>query len=511
MTSQLVRAAFLLTLAWGAAIVWLAPHPPMIDLPQHAGQLALLKQMLSGGSPWTPLFQINPVTPYLIGFGLTLPLTWLMPVAAAMKLVLSLAYIAFVWVCVLLRRHFGADARLDWLFLCSFFGFAYHWGFFTYLTAAPLGLWFILLADRYAQSATARRGLGLLATGLVLLVSHGLVFLFSLFMAVVLLVWRNRQPATLLRLAWPHAGVVLGLLAYYVARAPQEATFAMPPTVPSVMWQLGLRHEVLYYAFGLHWTPLFSAAAAAMAVAPWLMGLRIDWKRGPALLPFALLALGLNFVPSFMFETSFVYQRFAIFLFPFYAWIFAAPRIGTATPHWRSTAGIALLMLSCWSVLGLNSARTWNFGKEAADFDQVASRIEPGQRALALIYDTASPASGDRGTYVHYASWYQAEHQGLVDFNFAWVPPQIVRYRVAARPAVAMNFAWGPQKFDWVSHRGDVYRYFIVRRNPAVAQDPFKDAPCPPSMVAQSGSWQVYERVACSGPAGSSRAGPQSN
>ena len=494
-----VRLAFLLTVAWGAAFIWLAPHPPMIDLAQHAGQLALLKQMLAGGSPWTPLFQINPVTPYFIGFALTLPLTYVLPVAAAMKLVLSLAYVAFVGMCVVLRRHFGADARLDWLFVCSFFGFAWHWGFFTFLTAAPLGLLFILLADRQARSGSLRHGLQLLVTGLVLLVSHGLVFLFALITGVLLLVLHNRQqPATLLRRAWPHAGVVLGLLAYYVARGPTEALLALPPTVPSVMWQLGLRHEVLTYAFGLAFTPLFIAAAAAFAVAPWLMGLRIDRRRACALLPFTLLALGLNFVPSFMFETSFVYQRFALFLFPAYAWIFTAPQSGNAAPApWRSTAAVGLLMLTCWSVLGLNSVRTWNFGKEAADFDRVTSRIEPGQRALGLVFDKASPASGDSGTYVHYTSWYQAEHQGLVDFNFAWVPPQIVRYRVDQRPAVSMKFAWFADKFDWTTHQGDLYRYFIVRGSEAAAAKAFQGAPCAPVRVQQSGLWQVYERAAC--------------
>ena len=58
MRDQLSRLLFALTVFWGAAIVWLAPHPPMIDLPQHAGQLALLKQLLFGQSPWADLFQV---------------------------------------------------------------------------------------------------------------------------------------------------------------------------------------------------------------------------------------------------------------------------------------------------------------------------------------------------------------------------------------------------------------------------------------------------------------------
>ena len=42
---------FVLTMLWGALVFWLAPHPPMIDLAQHAGQVALLRDMLLGPYP----------------------------------------------------------------------------------------------------------------------------------------------------------------------------------------------------------------------------------------------------------------------------------------------------------------------------------------------------------------------------------------------------------------------------------------------------------------------------
>src|SRR5689334_20703882 len=86
------RPLFILLALWGGLIVWIAPHPPMVDLPQHAGQVALLRDMLSGNSKWFSLFRINPATPYLIGYGLALPLSYLMPISAAIKLLISLSY-----------------------------------------------------------------------------------------------------------------------------------------------------------------------------------------------------------------------------------------------------------------------------------------------------------------------------------------------------------------------------------------------------------------------------------
>ena len=492
------RWLFWLIAASGAASLWLAPHPPMIDLPQHAGQLALLRQLLTGDGRWAPLFQINPYTPYLIGLGLALPLTTVMPIAAAMKLMLSLAYLAFVAACVALRKHFGADVRLDALALCSFFGFAFHWGFFTFLTAAPLGLFFILLASRQAQRPAPGRAVGLALLGLLLLVSHGLVFLFSWAAAAGVLLLGTGRIGAALKAGWPLLVSLAGCVAYFFARGPAEAAFAVAPTVPGVMWQLGIRHEVFGYAFGLVHQPLSVATAALMGLAPWLMGLRLN-RRPAAWVPFALVAVVLCAVPSFLFETSFVYQRFALFLFPTYAWLFTAPAAAASTtPAARASRWVPLALTACCAaVLAQNGWRTWRFGQEEADFRAVSATLEPGQRALALIFDPSSAAQGDGGVYVHHALWYQVEQQGLVDFNFAWVQPQIVRYRVAARPPVALDFAWRPQRFDWQRHRGEDYRYFFVRGGPAAPAALFPGAPCLPRLLAEQGRWQVYERSSC--------------
>jgi hypothetical protein len=157
------------------------------------------------------------------------------------------------------------------------------------------------------------------------------------------------------------------------------------------------------------------------------------------------------------------------------------------------------------AVLGLHGWRVWQFGREAADFDTLATQLEPGQRALALIADPVSPAAGGVPAYVHHGLWYQAEHGGLVDFNFAWVQPQVVRYRVDARPPVALNFPWGPQQFEWTRHQGTNYRYFLVRLGERAAPDWFAGAPCKPSLLLKQGAWQAFEQSAC--PSGSAAPG----
>ncbi len=494
------RPLFMAAVAWGALIVWLAPHPPMIDLPQHAGQVALLRDMLLGVSRWSELFRINLATPYLIGYGLALPLSLLMPIAAALKLLISLAYVAFVGMCVLLRRHFYADPRLDWLFLVSFFGFAFTWGLFTFLVAAPIGLGFIYLADVYAGQPTPRLGFGLLAVGFVLLLSHGLVFLFAAGVGVAL--WLGHGLGRLrIRALFPYALLGLACAAYFLVNRKVNAGIRLD-AAEKFSWEFGpsrLYKAVLYSAgpSSKDGYILFKAAAVALLFAvPWLLGLRVAWSDRARWVPVACVAAVLLCVPNVAAETAYLYQRFAIFLLPAYAWMFSSAR-PVPRPVWLCRAAAPLAMAMCVLVLGVQSVRVLRFGKEAGDFDALIAQLPPNRRAAVLALDQYSAADKNDKIYAHYALWYQAEKHGLVDFNFAWFPPQIVRFRPDRLPAIAPGFDWHPERFDWKAHRGQVYQYFFVRHRSAVPSALFRGAPCRPRELSSVGTWTVYERQDC--------------
>jgi hypothetical protein len=266
------------------------------------------------------------------------------------------------------------------------------------------------------------------------------------------------------------------------------------------MGHWGLRHEVFGWAFGLRHSALSVTAGAVLLAAPWLMGLRPALRQAPgASVVFVVLAAVLCAAPSFVFETSFVYERFSLLLFPAYGWLFAAAPAPRRSA-WPTAAGAGVVAASV-ALLAQAGLRIGRFGAESADFEAAIAPLQNRQRALALVFDTASPASENPGAYVHYALWYQVEREGLVDFNLAWVQPQLLRYRVAARPRVAMDLAWHPQAFDWARHDGGAYRYFIVRRKGDVPAALFAGAPCPPVLLSEAGRWQVYERCASAGAA----------
>jgi hypothetical protein len=460
----------------------------MVDVPAHAGQVALLRELLFGDGHWAELLRINWFTPYLIGYGLALPLSLVMSASAAVKLLLSLSYLAFIAMCMALARAFGSDTRLYPLFLVGFFGLAYKWGFYTFLVAAPVTLAFVLLALRYARAPTTKGGLALFAAGLVMLASHGLAFMLGWAMGAALLVAARRSR--LIRLGWPFAALALAFVAYFVASRLFQSQY----------------HVVYQYWDPLHygWTrllkiPLYAIGdrddkfllepiALALVASPFLLGLRLRraaWRQGVPLA--AVLALMLS-IPSFALDTAFLYERYGVFLLPALAWAFPAERA-------RARAPSALVLLLCALVLGLYSVRALRFGQETRAIDAAIATLAPGERAVTLAFSTASPGAGHPYAYIHYPAWYQAERNGLVDFNFAWFPPQVVRWRPERAPAITPGFEWHPQRFDWLKHEGERYRYFFVHG--ALPAGFFDTARCPPARIFADGAWAIYERRSC--------------
>jgi hypothetical protein len=496
----IVRTLFVLTVVYAGAMFWLSPHLPMSDLPQHAGQVALLRDMLFDRSPWQSLFRINYFTPYQIGYAIALPLSLVIPISAALKLMLMLAFYAFIAGGVMLRRRFDADERLDWLFIPGFFGLAYLWGLFTFLVAAPLGLFFVLLADIHAEQPTPAHSALLSLAGLVLFFSHGLVFLLGCSIGVGLILVRRRNWVATVRSLLPYA--VLAALSVLYAAASTTAEGAVGPYFPSgAAWNWDIRRLMLInHIFGVYdiQHAIFAGVGAFMLFVPRLLRSRlIEVKRG-AFVPMAVMMLVWLAAPHYAMKTSFIYERFALFFLPFYALMFHAP----SSAEFQGSANRApvricewLLCLFCWAFLLIQTVQLLRFARESKDFETVQAAAEPGQRALALVLDAKSQAAANPWAYLSYPLWYQAEYGGLVDFNFAWYPPQIVRYRQDALPAVRPG--WEFQTFNWTIHQGWRYRYFFVRHTMPLSAELLGNDSCQIALLRSAGSWSLYEARYC--------------
>ncbi len=486
------RALFACAVVFAAALPWFAPRPPMVDLPQHAAQVALWRDLILGLTPFADELRVNLATPYLVGYGLALPFAFFVAPATALKIVLSGALLGFVAAGRGLRREIDADPRLDWLWLAGPFGFAWHWGFFTFLVAAPLALLVARLQIRHAASPDRGAALKLAAAGAALLFCHGLLFLFALVIGGVLglFVLAREGLAAALRRATPYVALVAALAVFMLARIlVGESSPATTTHFGAALWQ----RPFLALAHVFSAASLFPALALALVglAAPFLMGLRPNRSAGVAL--FAAAACVIVCAPDTAFATGFLQQRFALFLLPFYALMFGRPADdGAAQGAPAQAALIAAVALG----LALTGVRAVAFAREEADFERVMAAAEPGRRALTLVFDRASPAAGLDIAYLHWPAWYQADRGGFADFNFAQFHPQVVRLKRDAPAPVDEPRGWSPQEFDWARWRGDRYGYIFLRGGEAARELIRGRLPCAPREFA-AGAWLLIDLKDC--------------
>jgi hypothetical protein len=489
------RLSVICCAAIGLGVIWLPARPPMVDLPQHGAQLGLLRDLLDGRSRWGELVRLNLLTPYLLGYCLAAPLTFVVSPLVAMKAVLTAAYIAFVWLCRSIREALTSTSQLDALFCIPFFGFAYGWGFYTYLAAAPIGLLFIRVLLTYSRSNSISAGMTAAAVGLVVLFSHGFVFLFAGAIGGVLLMVHSRGPLDLAKRSWPFApalAVAAGLFLMAGERGIRTGADS-GHTIFFGSWAERF-WSVLRGALdgpAANWPAVVAMLLFAL---PFLGGLAIDWRRREPVAIAATTLIALVLTPSFAWSTALLYQRLPLFLLPAYAWLFTEPE-ATAPGLARifaprltaACAVIAAAILSKHLIDGLA------FADEAKDFDQVLAVAQPGQRAAMLIFDQESRAIKTKFVYLNFPAWYAAERGGFVDYSFAIVHTEMMRFLPAAVPDFPEYVALHPQFFNWSADQGWRYRYFFIRRAEPLNAAYFAGAPAPPKPIAHAGEWTLYE------------------
>ena len=483
------RRAYMAAVLAAASIFWLAPRLPMTDLPQHVAQIALWHDLLMEQSPWADLFQINILTPYLTVYSLALALSFAVSATTAFKILLTAGFIAYVISCRQLRRDFGADERLDWVFIPSYFGVAYEWGFATFLISTPLCLQFIRLARMNAHSVSWQRDVGLVLLGLTLLVSHGLLFLFAGIIGGAMVLDASPTIRDFVRRAAPYALLAVLCALFLWATRQNEA----PAPISEFEWP-GPLDRIKLLAIQLQSASTKTFLPLSMVLVGAMVLMRPNFSRQAAI-PMGVVMLVYFLVPHTGYGTAILYQRFAMFILPFCA--LACRRSDNCPPQQARLCHIAL-MCGCLGIIAVHAHRTIAFAKESNDFETILAAAEPGRRAASMVVNYQSAATGIVSAHLHQASWYQVEKQGLVEFNFAYFHPMVVRYNFARIPYTGFGFYPHMIKFDWSSPQARIFDYFFVRHDQSGPPEELTANPaCALKLVKSAGLWSLYERGAC--------------
>jgi hypothetical protein len=471
--------------------VWLASYPPMVDLPQHAAQISLLRNLHDPAFRFAGLFRVNWFTPYLLGYLAVYILAPLCGIVTACKLVTAAALIGLPVTTALLMRETGADSYWALLTVPAMYGFSYTWGFFNFLVAVPIGLLFLILVIRHVRKPCWRSSLYLGVVSALLFFGHALacVFFGTIACAYAVVETRSLHKAVLALL--PSATMVLLILVWYLR------TKSDPGTQQAVVWDLGWMRSVDTHALGGRLTGFFPRllglrpsllcflAGGVLFAIPLLAGARPS--KGPAVwVPLCVCVLALLLAPTTAFSGWAISHKFTVFALPFF--LMTLQRADVERPALRRAV---VFLLIGW--IAITSAKVIRYNDEVRGFDEVLSKMEPNERVLSLMFIQFSEVS-PAPVFLHFPAWYSAKKHGVVDMNFAVFPIEPVRYNSTVPAPDPSVSEWHPQTFRWTEWRGDTYRYFVVHAQVDLGYRLFAWAPCSVSLVAQSGNWWLYEK-----------------
>lgn len=467
--------------------VFIPYYPPLLDLPQHVAAIMVLDESYFGAYRFADLFEFIWYRPYWFGYASIWLLGKIFGLVLAAKIVIAVAAIATVLGFACLRREVNAPAVLDWYFLAIPFGFAYHWGFLSFLVCVPLAPFFLVHYHRYIKGELAAWPIVLWVV--VLFFGHLLMLAFLCLAASSMAL---RRPLT--------AGVLLKRIAPLTLSIPMGVAWIALTVQPHnmenpIVWNLGWQRLAGFFPdiFSLERSWLMVPVALVLLAIPIALGVRLKWRLHQVM-PVLFYVAFMMLVPTTVYDNFGTYERFQVFGLMFFVLLLAdadlqPPRL-LSDSDWllRAVPGVIGLTL-----LLRVAMQGYGFNQELQDFRYIMDRAEPRARAISLVGDRTSDFS-PVPVYVHFPLWYQAEKKGLVDFNFAYWPSMTVHYRNKARPAADVVMAWYPTTFDWQRHGAENYRYFFVRGDATFVIGVLGQHAERLDLVASRGLWHLFER-----------------
>ncbi len=468
--------AFVLCSLASAVPLLITYRLPMADLPQHAVQLTVWKHFYDTCYLFHDFYEINWLTPYLLGTFVMHVVAMAMPVHAALKLVVYLTLIAIPLVLERIAEFAGLD---PWIALIGFplgFGFTFYWGFVNFNVVIPAVLLLLLYLCRISrQNAGAVAVTALFAVFFG--ISHALVYAVSVVVAV---------PMMLVRRLWWHAAAMLApmpLLLAWVVRSQSQQVRARVPWE----WQLHPRRLLQIFDF------LLSAGgdadafwfAVVLVIAALLLGVGVAAERW-RWIPFLAATAAFLFAPFSALGQTLLYPRLSTII-PATALIALAPR----APRINVRLARALLVLAVLTWMTILAARFRTFDRDADGFDRLVDSIPSNQRVLLLNVVQSAEITGM--PFLHWSGHYFERKGGLIGWSFAANFPAVIRYRPGFNPGVPPIITHDPRFFDWKQHSH--FDYFIVRAPVDMTPLMFRDAGGAAQLRQRAGLWWLYENL----------------
>ncbi len=460
-----------------------ARYLPMLDLPQHAAQVAIWAHR-DDPRFWPPgVYRLNAFTPYLGAYLVARLFALAVAVPAALKVTVAVALVGVPLSTWVLVRETGGE---PWWVLASAplaFGVSFFSGFLNFLLAIPLIALWIAASLRFARGPTWRRGALVALLGVALAVCHAVAYGVGVVAALAAILAESADR----RAAGRH-GMVLLIPAPLVALWT-VATWAGEAQVRGGLRWSGLPTRPFRLPGVLVGSPNAAVAVAALAGLALifaLLGVRLRFRRAAGA---ALAALGVLFlvVPDSGFHTFLLPERFAAVLAIV---LLSCLRLPEGKVRRRAVVALLVTLVLGWSA-GL-AIRFRAFDRQMAGLDDLIARMEPGKTVRVVPLDARSGAVPGYPIFWSVGGWYQAEKGGLLGFSFAQLFPSLVRY--TATPPWAEPLGVDRGVLEWRPEDA-AFDYFVFRSERRDPAEVLPAGPARPRLIARSGDWWLYGKA----------------
>ncbi len=522
-----LAAGLLLTAIAVVIPLWASALLPYMDLPQH---LAAVRTLHSFDDPAFGLDRYHVIdlarTQYLSYYYAVDWLSWLMPLEAANRVVLSLYAIGLPLSLVAFLRAFGRDAGFGLLAAPLVFNTFLFMGFANYLVAIPVMFVALALLRRLMERFCWWWLAGLAALTLLIFYSHAQIF--GLYVGLAGLTglfgggglhprhwWRQSLhlvPAGLLMAVWMSRSLILaGTEQWQQGHGGRNVTDTEVRFEPLLERFVTIPRQLLdAYRDDADEMLLLGLLAVALLAAVFSVrsapdaGASTDPKADPARAadePRATWQLLHDRLPELMFVAV-----FAVYLLSpiSYKWIWPISHrmvpvvalvglgaLAGVRVRWRPAVLIVpATALAIWACT-VHMDKAQAFEREAGPIREVVAEAEPGRKLVALIFDKGSSITR-HAPYLHFGQYYVVDRGGMATFSFANFPQSPILYpSVGGPPTLPARWEWTPERFDW-NVMGRWYDYVLIRSGRDRAGQVFSRQRDEVELVTHKGNWWLY-------------------
>ena len=459
---------------------------PLVDLPQHAAQIATWVRWDARVPEIVGRYELNFRTPYLLAYPIARALAPLVGPIVALKLVVWLAIVGNQLALTGLAQRLGHDRWLGLFGVVTAMGLCFYFGFVSFMLAIPLAVWSLSLALAHAALPRLATGAFLGLVLCLLLSAHGVAFVMGAG-CVGLLLLRGK------------AGLV-PRLAPFVAPAVLIAVWLLPgpagQRIGGDSFDVTPRRIVELPALlvGMGASDHFAVVLGLTLLGVTAWTLRGRLCRSPErLLPLVLLLLAFLFFPAMFRGIVLLHTRLPCFLLPLVLLAIEPARSESRPGAERPRAAILATLLVWLAVLGV---RLVAFNREAADFHDLEAKLPAGLAMRPLVFERDTRVFPGVPAYLHYSAYYYVEKGGTQGYSFAMYPISVVRLKPDVRITMPGGAEWRPDLFR--ASEIDEYDYFLVRSDEDRGPELFGSARV--GLDAHVGSWWGYRKLDAGAP-----------